>query len=93
MHAKIQGRRPFGAREDFLRFVPYMGMAVILFMWPGPFDPTFVSISQGGYTWNFASICLAVIEERKFENIESEWINELMTDLEWPMNDLDLWYS
>ena len=33
MHAKIQGRRPFGAREEgFLRFVPYMGMAVNLFM-------------------------------------------------------------
>ena len=28
--------------EDFLRFLPYMGMAAILVMWPGPFEQTFV---------------------------------------------------
>ena len=43
MHTKIQGHRPFGSgEEDFFRFLPYMGMAAILVMWPGPFEQTFV---------------------------------------------------
>ena len=33
MHTKFQGNRPFGSREeDFLSFVPYMGMVAILVM-------------------------------------------------------------
>ena len=32
-HTKFQGHRPFGSREeDFLRFLPYMGMVAILVM-------------------------------------------------------------
>ena len=31
LHTKFQGHRPFGSEEeDFLRFLPYMGMAAIL---------------------------------------------------------------
>ena len=31
MHTKFQGHRPFGSgEEDFLRLLPYMGMAAIL---------------------------------------------------------------
>ena len=29
LHTKFQGRQPFGSGEDFLRFLPYMGMAAI----------------------------------------------------------------
>ena len=29
-HTKFQGHQPFGSREAFLRFLPYMGMAAIL---------------------------------------------------------------
>ena len=25
LHTKFQGHRPFGFREDFIRFLPYMG--------------------------------------------------------------------
>ena len=33
LHAKFQGRWPFGSREeDILRFLLFMGMAVILVM-------------------------------------------------------------
>ena len=53
-------------------FLPYMGMAAILVMWPKPFEHTFVRLSKVGSTWNLASIGLAVIEEKKFENIKSE---------------------
>ena len=38
MHIKVQAHQPFGPRkEDFLRFLPYMGMAAI-----SPFEQTFV---------------------------------------------------
>ena len=29
-HTNFQGHRPFGSREDFYMFLPYMGMAAIL---------------------------------------------------------------
>ena len=51
LHTKIQDHRPFGSgEEDFLRFLPYMGMVAILVMWPGPFEQIFVPASQGGST-------------------------------------------
>ena len=64
-----------------------MGMAAILVKWPEPFEQAFVPPSQGGSTWNFASIGQVVIEEKKFKNIESERFGPRS------MNDLDLWYS
>ena len=43
LHTKFQGHRPFGSgEEDFLWFLPYMGMAAILVMWPWPFEGIFV---------------------------------------------------
>ena len=51
LHTKFRGNRPAGSgEEDFLRFLPYMGMAAILFMRPGPFIQTLVPLSQGGST-------------------------------------------
>ena len=39
IHTKFQGHRSIGSgEEDFLRFLPYMGMAAILFMWPDLFE-------------------------------------------------------
>ena len=39
LHIKFQGHLPFGSgEEDFLRFLPYMGMAAILVMLSGPFE-------------------------------------------------------
>ena len=38
-HTKFQGHQPFGSEEeDCLLFLPYMGMAAILVMWPGLFE-------------------------------------------------------
>ena len=38
LHAKFQDHRTSGSgEEDFKRFLPYMGMAAILVMCPGPF--------------------------------------------------------
>ena len=47
LHTKSQGHQPSGFGEDFLGVLPYMGLAAILVMWPGPFEHTFVPPSQG----------------------------------------------
>ena len=70
LHTEFQGHWPFDSGEDFSRFLPYMGMAAILVMWPGPFEQTFVPPSQGGSTWNLALIGLVVSEEM-FENVDN----------------------
>ena len=66
LHAKFQAHRTSGSgEEDFLRFLPYMGMAAILVMLPGPFIQTFVPSSQGGSTKKkLALIGQAVSEEK-----------------------------
>ena len=46
-----------------------MGMVVILVMWPGLFEQTLVPPSQGGLTWNSASIG-PVVSEDMFENVD-----------------------
>ena len=57
LHTKFQSQRPFGSgKEELLIFLPYMGTAAILVMWPGPFEQTFVPLSQGGSTWNLVLI-------------------------------------
>ena len=50
LHTKFQGHWSIGSgEEDFLRFLPYMGMAAMLVMWPAPFEQLFVPPSPGGY--------------------------------------------
>ena len=39
-----------------------MAMVVILVMWPGPFEQTFVPPSHGDSVWNFASVGPVVSE-------------------------------
>ena len=49
LHTKFRGNPSTGSGgEDFKRFLPYMGMAAILVMCPGPFIQTLVPPSQGG---------------------------------------------
>ena len=48
-HTYIQGNRPSeSGEEDFLRFLPYMGMAAIFVMWPGSNILTFFPPLSGG---------------------------------------------
>ena len=43
LHTKVQGHWPFGSgEEDFEGFLPYMGVAAILGMWPRCPEQTFV---------------------------------------------------
>ena len=62
LHTKVQGRRPFDSEQDFKGFLPYMGMAAILVMWPKPFEQNFVQSSSGGSTLNLALIDQVVSE-------------------------------
>ena len=53
---KFLGHRSIGSREDFLRFLPYMGMAAILVMWPRTFEHFFFPKGPGGCIWNLVTI-------------------------------------
>ena len=68
MHTKFQGHQPFGSREeDFLRFLPVIGMAAILVMWPGPFEQIFVPLSHRSSIWNFILIGPVFSEKKRFK--------------------------
>ena len=64
-----------------------MGTVAILVKWPKLFEQTYIPQYQGDATWNLASTCQVVTEEKKFKNIESERLGLRS------MNDLDLCYS
>ena len=49
-----------------------MGMAVILVMWPGPFEQTFVTPSHGDSRWNLASIGPVISEEKMLKQCERQ---------------------
>ena len=52
-YTKFQGHQFVGTgEEDFLKILPYMGMAAILIMWPGWFGKIFVLSTSGGFIWN-----------------------------------------
>ena len=71
LHTKFQGPRSIASgEEDFLRFLPYMGMAAILVMWPKPFEQLFVPLIPGGYIWNLFTIGPVVSEEKSFEIVD-----------------------
>ena len=70
LHTKFQGHQSSGSgEEDFLRFLPYMGMAAMLVMWPRPFEQFFFPKGPGGCIWNLVAIDLVVSEE-KFEIVD-----------------------
>ena len=74
MHTKFQGNQPFGSgEEDFLRFLPYMGMAAILVMWPGQFEQTFVTLSHRSSIWNLTLTGPMVSEENILKSVDDGW--------------------
>ena len=76
LHTNFQGHWPFGSGEDFLRFLPYMGLAAILVMWSGPFKQTFVPPSHGGAIWNLTLVGQAVSEEKMFKECGRQWTTD-----------------
>ena len=68
VYTKFQGHWPFGSREEnFLRFLPCMGMGAILVMWPWTFEQTFVPPSHESSIWNLTLIGPVVSEEKMFK--------------------------
>ena len=55
-------------KKIFEEFLPYMGVAAILVMWPRPCEQTFVPPSHWGSIWNLALIGQVVLEKKIFEN-------------------------
>ena len=71
LHTKFQGHRSIGSgEEDFLRFLPYMGMAAMLVMWPRPFEQFFFPKGPGGCIWNLVAIGPVVSEKKLFEIVD-----------------------
>ena len=73
LHTKFQGHQPTGSgEEDFFRFLPYIGMAAMLIMWPGLFEQLYFPKALVVYIWNLVTISLAVSEEKLFESVDGE---------------------
>ena len=53
----------FVLRKMILRFLPYMGEAAMLVMWPRAFEQYFVPVSRLGFIWNLVTIGPVVSEE------------------------------
>ena len=61
-HSQFQGHRPLGFRSR-----RYMGMAAILVMWLGPFEQTFVALSQRSSILNLTLVGPVVSAEKMFK--------------------------
>ena len=70
LHTEFQGNLFIGSgEEDFLRFLPYMGMAATLVMWPILFQQLFFPKGPGGCIWNLVTI-VPVVPEKSFEILD-----------------------
>ena len=68
---KFQGHRLFGSwEEEFHSFLPYIGMAAIVVMWPRHFEHTFVPPPHKSSLCNLVSVSWAVSQEMSFENVD-----------------------
>ena len=65
--AKIRPKDLFSSGEDFLKFLPYMGMAAILVNGPRLFWQSFITQPKGGSTWNLNNIGPEASEKKPFE--------------------------
>ena len=81
LHNKFQGHWSIGSgEEDFLRFLPYMGMAAMLVMWPRSFEQLFFPKGPGGCIWNLVAIGPVVSEEKSFEIVDGRRTTDRRTD-------------
>ena len=81
LHTKFQGHWFIGSgEEDFLRFLPYMGMAAMLVMWPRPFEQLFFPKGPGGCIWDLVAIRPVLSEEKSFEIVDGRRTDGRRTD-------------
>ena len=81
LHTKFQGHGSIRSGEqDFLWFLPYMGMVAMLVMWPRPFEQLFFPKGPWGCIWNLVAIGSVVSEEKSFEIVDRQWMDGRWTD-------------
>ena len=67
LHIKFQGHGSIGSgEEDFLRFLPCMGMVAMLVMWPNSFVSIFIPILPLAFIWILVPNDPTVFEKIKF---------------------------
>ena len=67
LHTKFQGHWSIGSgEEDFLRFLPYMGMAAMLVMCPNSFVKIFIPILPQAFIRSLVLNDPIVFEKNKF---------------------------
>ena len=77
LQTKFQGHLSVDpGEEDFLRFLPYMGMVAILVMWSRPFEQFFVPKGHRGCIGNLITIGPVVSEEKLFEIVDGRRTTE-----------------
>ena len=67
LHTKFQGHQSSGSgEEDFLRFLPYMGMVAMLVMWPTSFVEIIIPFLPQAFIWILVPNRPTVFEKNKF---------------------------
>ena len=67
LHTKFQGHQPIASgEEDFLRFLPYMGMVAMLVMRPNSFVYIFIPILLQAFIWTLVPNGPTVSAKNKF---------------------------
>ena len=71
LHNNFQSHQHFCFGEKcILKFLPYMGMAANLVMWPGAFEQTFVPPSHGGSMWNLTDWPSGFLRRRLLKRVD-----------------------
>ena len=66
LHTMFQGHRSTGSgEEDYLRFLPYMGMVAMLVIWPNSFVKIFIPILPQAFIWILVPNRPTVYEKNK----------------------------
>ena len=85
LYTKFQGHRPLGSEEgDFWKFLQYMGLEAISVIWRGTFKHILILINPWRLNMKFGFYRPSVFEEKKFENVESEWPWTKVSEWPWP---------
>ena len=88
LHAKFQDHRTSGSgKENFQRFLPYMGVVAILVMLPASCHQIFISLYLKAFIQSLVQIGTVVSEKIQFEFL---YVHDLGPR---SRNDLDLQYS
>ena len=68
LHTKFRRNQPVGSgEEEFKGFLPYMGMAAILVMWPASCHQIFISLYLKAFIQSLIQIGTVVSEKIQFE--------------------------